>query len=191
MSEEFSVGVKILLERMDTNPEEFTTPMENQLTLRGARWGNLISAVIARKTEKEMRGDGNFLTDAEVDALFEKYKVLRRKAFDDFVMREVLGADEEKEDKLSSSSLPYQVAVGRSGISHNNLSQMQGFADPRGIFGNAAHAQHISAHQQALGLAQGLSGIPTTAIGAGDWPYDSQPQSQGIVSKIAKSLGVK
>ena len=98
MSEEFCVGVKILLERMDTNPEEFV-PLFN--TTKGARWGNLISGVIARKLEKDVRGDGNFLTDAEVDAVFEKYKVLRRKAFDDHVMREVLGADEE----LSSSPL--------------------------------------------------------------------------------------
>ena len=106
MSEEFCVGVKILLERMDTNPEEFIAPIN---TIKGAKWSNLISAVIARKLEKDVRGDGNFLTDAEVDAVFEKYKVLRRKAFDDHVMREVLGADEE----LSSPSPPVSVGALR------------------------------------------------------------------------------
>jgi hypothetical protein len=92
MSEEYCVGVKILLERMDTNPEEFVTPIN---TMKGAKWSNLMSGIIARKLEKDVRGDGNFLTEAEVDAVFKKYTVLRRKQFDDHVMREVLGADEE------------------------------------------------------------------------------------------------
>ena len=83
------------LQRMDTNPEEFIAPF-NQI--KGARWSNLMSGIIAHKLEKDVRGDANFLTDAEVDAVFEKYKTLRRKAFDDHILREVLGADE----KLSS-----------------------------------------------------------------------------------------
>ena len=57
-----------------------------------------MSGIIAHNLEKDVRGDANFLTDAEVDAVFEKYKTLRRKAFDDHILREVLGADE----KLSS-----------------------------------------------------------------------------------------
>lgn len=101
MSEEFSVGVKILLERMDTNPEEFVLPSEGRETLRTPRWGNTMTSIIGRKLGEPIRGDGNFLTDAEVDALFEKYTVLRRKAFDDHILREVLGADEDTE--LSSS----------------------------------------------------------------------------------------
>jgi hypothetical protein len=92
MSEEYCVGVKILLERMDTNPEEFIAPF-NQI--KGARWSNLMSGIIAHKLEKDVRGDINFLTEAEVDAVFEKYKTIRRKAFDDHILREVLGADEK------------------------------------------------------------------------------------------------
>jgi len=92
VSEEFSVGVKILLERMDTNPEEFVAPAD---ATRSTRWGNTMASIISRKLEKERRGDGNFLTDAEVDALFAKYAFLRRKAFDDHILREVLGVDKE------------------------------------------------------------------------------------------------
>ena len=92
MSEEFSVGVKILLERMDTNPEEFISPMD---AMRGARWGNTMTGIVSRKLGEPIRGDGNFLTDAEIDALYAKYMVIRRKAFDDHILREVLGADEE------------------------------------------------------------------------------------------------
>jgi hypothetical protein len=97
MSEEFCVGVKILLERMDTNPEEFMMPVN---TMKNAKWSNLMSGILSRKLEKDVRGDGNFLTDAEVDAVFKKYTVLRRKQFDDHVMREVLAPEE----KLSSKS---------------------------------------------------------------------------------------
>jgi len=106
MSEEYCVGVKILLERMDTNPEEFIAPF-NQI--KGARWSNLMSGIIAHKLEKDVRGDANFLTDTEVDAVFDKYKVLRRKAFDDHILREVLGADEQ----LSSPSPPVSVGALR------------------------------------------------------------------------------
>ena len=104
MSEEFSVGVKILLERMDTNPEEFIAPMD---AMRGARWGNTMTSIVGRKLGEPIRGDGNFLTDAEIDALYAKYMVIRRKAFDDHILREVLGADEE----LSPSPLLTAQAI--------------------------------------------------------------------------------
>jgi len=180
IEKEFSQGVKILLERMDTNPEEFIAPF-NQI--KGARWSNLMSGIIAHKLEKDVRGDANFLTDTEVDAVFDKYKVLRRKAFDDHILREVLGADEQ---------LSYKDAVQagkhilRTGASHNNINQMQGFADPRGIFGNAAQAQaqHIAAHQQALGLMNAYPYVSNEA------PHP-QPMPESMLSKITKGLGLK
>jgi hypothetical protein len=179
MSEEYCVGVKILLERMDTNPEEFIAPF-NQI--KGARWSNLMSGIIAHKLEKDVRGDANFLTDTEVDAVFDKYKVLRRKAFDDHILREVLGADEQ---------LSYKDAVQagkhilRTGASHNNINQMQGWSDPS-IYSNAAQAQaqNMAAQQQALGLMNA-------------YPYQSsqdlhpQPMPEGVLRKMAKGLGLK
>jgi len=114
MSEEFCVGVKILLERMDTNPEEFMMPVN---TMKGAKWSNLMSSILSRKLEKDVRGDGNFLTDAEVDAVFKKYTVLRRKQFDDHVMREVLAPEE----KLSYPPLPKSSPLSKQQIINDSL----------------------------------------------------------------------
>ena len=111
MSEEYCVGVKILLERMDTNPEEFIAPF-NQI--KGARWSNLMSGIITHKLEKDVRGDVNFLTEAEVDAVFEKYKTIRRKAFDDHILREVLGADEKLSSYKPKTKPTIQSITGES-----------------------------------------------------------------------------
>jgi hypothetical protein len=111
VSEEFSVGVKILLERMDTNPEEFIAPMD---AMRGARWGNTMTSIVGRKLGEPIRGDGNFLTDAEIDALYAKYMVIRRKAFDDHILREVLGADEELSSSKPKTILTTQEITNQS-----------------------------------------------------------------------------
>jgi len=105
MSEEFSVGVRILLQRMDTNPEEFI-----ETTTKGnvARWSNLMGAVVNRKSENNVRSEANFFTQAELDALFDKYVVLRRKAFDDYVMREMLGADKKLSSLLTIQDITNQ-----------------------------------------------------------------------------------
>jgi len=105
MSEEFSVGVRILLQRMDTNPEEFI-----ETTTKGnvARWSNLMGGVVNRKSENNVRSEANFFTQAELDALFDKYVVLRRKAFDDYVMREMLGADKKLSSLLTIQDITNQ-----------------------------------------------------------------------------------
>jgi len=88
MSDEFCAGVKILLKRMESHPEEFKD--------RG-KWEVLTRAVFAHK-------EGNFaeawvvrsLTHAEIDALYEGFVKLDRPAFDEWVMKEVLAEPEEK-----------------------------------------------------------------------------------------------
>ena len=102
MSEEFSVGVRILLQRMDTNPEEF---IETTTKVNVARWSNLMGGVVNRKSENNVRSEANFFTQAELDALFDKYVVLRRKAFDDYVMREMLGGNKKLSSLLTAQSI--------------------------------------------------------------------------------------
>jgi hypothetical protein len=53
------------------------------------------------KLKGEPVSDTIYLNAAEIDALYEGYKKIRRKAFDDQVMRTVLAPDE----KLSQESL--------------------------------------------------------------------------------------
>jgi hypothetical protein len=83
-------GVQILLERMDTNPEEFDD--------YAGKWGDIIGAVHARKDIPEAhRKDAPlpFLTDPEVNALYEKLEDVRRENFTSDVLRRL--ADTPKE----------------------------------------------------------------------------------------------
>ena len=97
MKEEFSTGVKILLQRMDTHPEEFYSDTASRTIISPTIWHSLISSVVATKLNPQTMQEGIFfLTDAEADALFEGYKKVRRKMFDDYVMRNIL------DKKLSS-----------------------------------------------------------------------------------------
>jgi hypothetical protein len=89
MSDEFCVGVKILLKRMESHPEEFQ---------KGGTYAQLTMAVFARKG-KDTEGYAFLirgLTDAEVDALHAGIIKLSRSEFDEWVMKEVLVEAEEK-----------------------------------------------------------------------------------------------
>jgi hypothetical protein len=84
---------------METHPEEFYEEVKTKLG--GPRWANLLSLVVNSKLKGEPVSDTIYLNAAEIDALYEGYKKIRRKAFDDQVMRTVLAPDE----KLSQESL--------------------------------------------------------------------------------------
>jgi len=100
-------GVQILLDRMDTNPEEFEEH-------RDTKWGDIVQAVHARVKEKtEGKDYGNplpFLSDAEVNALYDKLEDVRRENFTADVLRRLADAPnlEAQEDlfdtKYSTSS---------------------------------------------------------------------------------------
>ena len=88
MSEELSVGVRILLERCKTNPDE--------LKEEYGQWGQLREAVFTYK-EGNVRGPWlRGLTEQEIDALYEMFNSLYRSVFDAWVMKTVLGGEEEK-----------------------------------------------------------------------------------------------
>lgn len=81
-----NTGVQIILDRMDTNPEEFE--MEHV-----DKWGDIIHAIHARvegkvstnnlDTNKPLR----FLTDPEVRAMYDKLEDVRRENFTADVLR--------------------------------------------------------------------------------------------------------
>lgn len=78
-------GVQILLDRMDTNPEEFEDNYAG-----GGKWGDIISAVLARKNTPEAHLKNAplpFLTDPEVNALYDKLEDVRRENFTADVLR--------------------------------------------------------------------------------------------------------
>ena len=102
-------GVQILLDRMDTNPEEF-----DDYT---GKWGDIIGAVHARKNlppnvELVDNHPLPFLTDPEVNALYEKLEDVRRENFTADVLRR-LADDSVKQQELwdkpiySTSNIPH------------------------------------------------------------------------------------
>jgi len=95
MREEFCTAVKILLQRMETHPEEFYIEMPPNRATDNPKWGHIITQIVSLKNGGDIRGEAIFLTAAEQDALYDSYVKLRRKALDDYVMREVLTPEEE------------------------------------------------------------------------------------------------
>lgn len=198
MSEEFSVGVNILLQRMETHPEEFFEDQSRVDSIRTPKWHNVMISVMQVKFKESVRGDGNFFTEAEIDALFEGYSKIRRKAFDDYVMDKMLNPEQKlsSEADARAKKLSSQTQFGslRVSTANNDINAygLQGMYDVdtdqyilRGASASAAQAQaqHIAAHQEATAqLARGLMNA---------YPYDAQPQQQSMLSRINKRLGFK
>jgi hypothetical protein len=82
-------GVQILLERMDTNPEEF----EDDFALGGGKWYDIVQAVHVRKDKNEKTLP--FLSDAEVNALYDKLEDVRRENFTAAVLRRLADTPQE------------------------------------------------------------------------------------------------
>lgn len=83
-------GVQILLARMDTNPEEFDD--------YAGKWGDIIGAVHARRDIPEAHKKDAplpFLSDHEINALYEKLEDVRRENFTADVMRRLADAPQE------------------------------------------------------------------------------------------------
>jgi hypothetical protein len=143
MNEEFSTGVKILLQRMETNPEEFykrVIPDEYE-TVTNVKWQDIIHSVVTSKHEGKKSSCSLFLTDIEVDALFEGYKKIRRKEFDNNVMRQLLVTEDKSEGvKLSSAA-----HLLRAGTAKKNINQQYNMATHQyqNLTNNAAQAQGL------------------------------------------------
>jgi hypothetical protein len=102
MSEEYCDGVKILIKRMESNPEEFK---------QGNKWSYVLP-----KESGGFADWGHALTKAELNALSEGIRKIASGTFTDIVMSTLL---EDKEEKL------YAVGGGGTG----NLTS--GWNDPR------------------------------------------------------------
>lgn len=114
MSDEFCTGVKILLARMESNPEEFVS-IEGEVN----RWDSIVRRVnIAKLEHNSQHGT---LTVAEVDALYSGLLAARRKEFDDEVMRELL--TDETELSYPTAKAPKQKF--RHPITKNIISATQ------------------------------------------------------------------
>jgi hypothetical protein len=112
MNEDISAGVKILLERGKTNPDE----MKEEF----GQWANLRDAVFEYKESKRRSAWLRGLTEHEIDLLFDMFNTVYRSTFDAWVMKTVLGAEEE--DVIAQRVGAYQMAQGKR-ISNPHMIQ--------------------------------------------------------------------
>lgn len=91
--EEMNEGVRILLERMKTNPDEFETPF--------GKWQHVVDQVMGR-----VEGNKNimpFLHDQEISVLFDGLRDMERNKFTADILRSLADVNEEGEQL----NLPY------------------------------------------------------------------------------------
>ena len=105
-------GLKILLERMDTNPEEF------QNSLRSNRWESLFKRYEPYLTAEEKAGWAKKVTE------------LNRQAFTNEVMKELLMADaceEVRDDGVALNSMAHpKKLITPSILTHDALTILAG-----------------------------------------------------------------
>jgi hypothetical protein len=97
MSEEIGAGVKILLERGKSNPDEVMGDY--------GMWGPLVEAVFTCVETGQRSSRIRGLTDHEIKLLFEMFNAIYRTQFDSWVMKNVLGAGDEEERPLDAYGL--------------------------------------------------------------------------------------
>ena len=97
---EINKGVQILLERMSSNPDEFTPDLRNGYP---PKWRNIILSVEMRvKGGKEYQDQLPFLNDKEIKALWQKMQELQGELFTKQVMNTLL---RDAEDGLGYSEV--------------------------------------------------------------------------------------
>lgn len=119
MSEDISAGVKILLERGKTNPDE----MKEEF----GQWANLRDAVFEYKESKRRSAWLRGLTEHEIDLLFDMFNTVYRSIFDAWVMKTVLGAEDE-DSVMLQHKLAHSLAANKLLI--NNPQMLQNSIPP-------------------------------------------------------------
>jgi hypothetical protein len=112
MDNEFCDGVKILLERMDTHPEEFVS--DDYMQPPRTRWEAILSDVIDKVNTPKSLTYMPYLTDEEVKAIYEKHLALRRKAFSRCVMKLLVLEEPPKQVRAYLGGSLIGESVGQS-----------------------------------------------------------------------------
>lgn len=106
IEKEFSQGVKILLERMQNNPEDFLGTDEPPYhPPKFSIFADLMRDILRGEKVRHW-DDWHLLTKAEQSALVEGYKNMMRARFDVGIMRKLLEEPEDAGIKLKSRSHP-------------------------------------------------------------------------------------
>lgn len=111
--EEMNEGVRILLERMETHPQEFNYGIL-------LKWSDIIKEIM-----KHAKGEPNavpFLDDDEVKAIYDKLRDLERQEFTAQVLRKLADTPEEPE-QLDLPYMPAMPTRQTHGLSVEELKQ--------------------------------------------------------------------
>jgi hypothetical protein len=112
-------GVQMLINRMESHPEEFT----RRKSLNPGRWDWVLEQVVRRvehhhKNTDNYRIELPFLTRDEVDALYDKWISIQGEAFTHRIMRELLDSDAEDNDP---NTVRYRTQGGFNGMSRDDI----------------------------------------------------------------------
>ena len=113
---EFCAGVKILLERMQSNPEDFELHQYDIPTMQGVKgrfydFAQSIEGLILGRIEKDRPWrDWQYFTDEERKALIEGFKEMKRGKFDKKIMERVFdeGYIERQYEEIRRQYQPIQ-----------------------------------------------------------------------------------
>lgn len=116
IEKEFSQGVKILLERMENNPEDFVS---GDRYPKFGMFADLMRDVVRGNRVKDW-DDWYLFTKAEQSALVEGYKKMMRSRFDQGIMQRLLDEPESRPelgvDWSTDATDAYRLAIDRAMI---------------------------------------------------------------------------
>ncbi len=170
-NDELCGGVKILIERMKSNPDEFT---DMDSTLGHHKWGGVMSSSM---WDKNVTCWDDVLTPAEVDALRKARADIMRAKFTSLVMARLLKDQEETKTEPPYPVGGYFVSTGTGGGG--------------GILGQGARVAKINPHQ-AIALQTSATSIQNLLYPQRSPFAESQPPSSSeILARTKKFLGLK
>jgi hypothetical protein len=147
MSEEMSIGVKILLERAKSNPEEMAQEY--------GKWHQIRDAVFDYVERGERRAWLRGLRPDEIDLLYKAFCTGSRQLFDNYVLKNVLGADEEEKQPLDAYTLAQGKRAVGGGTNYNphlNSISLQGNTVVQGTFDAEPSPSFVQKIKKELGL---------------------------------------
>lgn len=143
--EDMNEGIRILLERMETHPQEFNYGVHE-------KWSDMVGEIMQRA-----KGKGDpvpFLNDDEVKAIYDKLRDLERQEFTARVLRKLADTPEEDDRQLD---LPYMPAMPRRtyGLSVEELKQAMSLGVPPEVFAQAKQ-QLVEKQRQIYRTSKGI-----------------------------------
>lgn len=143
---EFCAGVKILIERMETNPEDFGEDdydFASMRKIRETKFGQLAKMLdqmlTGRDKAKLLEGwaEWHYLSKEEQTALLEAYKKMRRTQFDERIMKRVFDEnfyqrqEDEEKARIAAENMKRQAAAQRLAL-QAQPGQLQAIATSTG-----------------------------------------------------------